>query len=102
MPLKTQDSLIQITFHFVTGQTESFNIVARADDSMTAQDLQQKIMRILDKPWCILNLPEQTICIKTAHVLKVEVKPCIRQLQGEGVFPDVRRVTAFARSVQQR
>jgi hypothetical protein len=97
--LDSQDSLREITFHFVNGQTESFNIV-RGDGSMTAQDLQQKIMRILDKTWFILHLPQQTICINTANILKVELKPPVHELRGEGVFSDARRVTALARSVQ--
>ncbi len=100
MALNSQDSLIQITFHFINGQTESFNVVQRGD-GMTPQDLQQKIMRILDKPWCVLHLPEHTICIKTANIVKLEVKPAAREVQGEGVFSDVRRVTALARSAQR-
>lgn len=101
MALNNQDSMIELTFHYVNGQTESFNIVHRADGAMTAQDFQQKIMRILEKPWCVMHLQQQTICIKTAHLLKVEVKPSVPQLQGEGVFSDVRRVTALARSTQR-
>ena len=100
MALNSQDSLTQITFHFINGQTESFNVVQRGD-GMTPQDLQQKIMRILDKPWCVLHLPEHTICIKTANIVKLEVKPAPREIQGEGVFADVRRVTALARSSQR-
>lgn len=101
MPLDSQDKLIEITFHYINGQTESFNVVVRADGSMTAQDLQQRIMRILEKPWCTLHLPQQTICIHTANILKVELKPPVHELQGEGVFSDVRRVTALARSTQR-
>ena len=100
MPLNSQDSLTQITFHLINGQTESFNVVQRGD-GMTPQELQQKIMRILDKPWCVLHLPEHTICIKTANILKLEVKPAAREIQGEGVFSDARRVTALARSAQR-
>ena len=101
MALSSQDSLTQITFHFINGQTESFNVVQRGDASTTPQELQQKIMRILDKPWCVLHLPEHTICIKTANILKLEVKPAPREIQGEGVFADVRRVTALSRSSQR-
>ena len=101
MALSSQDSLTQITCHFINGQSESFNVVQRGDASTTPQDLQQKIMRILDKPWCVLHLPEHTICIKTANILKLEVKPATREIQGEGVFSDARRVTALARSAQR-
>ena len=100
MALNNQDSLKEITFYFVNGQTESFNIVVRADGSLTAQDLQQKIMRILDKPWCTLHLPQQTILINTANILKV-LKPPVTEIQGESVFSDVRRVTALARSASR-
>ncbi len=101
MAINSQDSLTQVTFHFVNGQTESFNVLQRRDGSVTPQVLQQEIAQLLDKPWCILQLPEQTVCINTANVLKVEMKPSLRELQGEGVFSDVRRVTALSRSVQR-
>ncbi len=101
MAINSQDSLTQVTFHFVNGQTESFNVLQRRDGSVTPQVLQQEIAQLLDKPWCILHLPEQTVCINTANVLKVEMKPSLRELQGEGVFSDVRRVTALSRSVQR-
>ena len=101
MGLNSQDSLKELTFYFAGGQTESFNIVVRADGSLTAQDLQQKIMRILDKPWCTLHLPQQTILINTANILKVELKPPVTEIQGESVFSDVRRVTALARSANR-
>lgn len=98
MSMNTQENLTQVTFHFVNGQTESFNVRQGRDGSMTLQDIQQEIVQCLGKPWCILHLPEQTTCINSANVLKVEVKPCLSELQGEGVFPDVRRVTALSRS----
>lgn len=101
MAMNSQDSLTQVTFHFVNGQTESFNVLQRGDGSVTPQVLQQEIAQLLDKPWCILHLPEQTVCINTANVLKVEMKPSLRELQVEGVFSDVRRVTALSRSVQR-
>ena len=99
--MNSQDRLTQVTFHYTNGQTESFNVLQRGDGSATPQALQQEIAQLLDKPWCVLHLPEQTICINTANVLKVEVKPSLRELQGEGVFSDVRRVTALSRSAQR-
>ncbi len=96
--MHTQDSLTQLTFHFVNGQTESFNILQLADDSMTPLELQQEIRHLLDKPWWILHLPDQTVCIKIANVVKVEVKPSVPELQGEGVFSNARRVTALTRT----
>lgn len=90
----------QLTFHFVNGLTESFNITQLGDDSTTLE-LQQEIRHLLDKPWWILHLPDQTICIKTANVLKVEIKPAVPEIQGEGVFSNARRVTALTRSAMR-
>lgn len=90
-----QDSFTQIIFHYTNGQTESFNVLWQGDDSMTPQDTQQKLSQFLDKHWCILHLPEQTVCINTANILKVEMKPPLREVKGQGVFSDVRRVTAL-------
>lgn len=101
MAMNSQDSLTQLTFHFINGQAESFNVLQQGEGLVTPQNLQQEIAQLLDKPWCILHLPEQTICINTANVLKVEMKPSLSELQGEGVFSDVRRVTALSRSGQR-
>ncbi len=103
MTTNNQDGLLQITFHFVNGQTECFNVnvLQEGDSSLTLPEFQNHILQHLDKPWCILHLPEQTIGIKTANVLKVEIKPALRELKGAGVFFDVRRVTALSRSVQR-
>lgn len=95
-----QNSLIQITFHYTNGQTESFNVL-QPEGTVSSQVLQQQMLQLLDKPWCVLHLPEQTICLNTTNVLKVEMKPPMREVQGAGVFSDVRRVTALSRSAQR-
>lgn len=99
--MHNQDNLTQLTFHYTNGQTESFNLLHLTDGSVTALELQQEIRHLLDKPWWIFHLPEQTICIKTANILKVEIKPPLTELQGEGVFSDVRRVTALTRTAMR-
>ena len=97
--MNNQEGLIQITFHYINGQTESFNVLVQEDSTLTHQELQQRILKYIEKPWCIFQLPEQTVCVKTDNVLKVEVKPAMRELHGEGVFSDARRVTTLSRSV---
>lgn len=101
MTTNSQGSLVQITFHFINGQSESYNILHQGEGSVTPQALQQEIIQLLDKPWCVLHLPEQSVCINTANVLKVEMKPAMREIQGKGIFSDVRRVTALSRSAQR-
>ncbi len=102
MTTNNQDGSAQITFHFVNGQAECFNVnvLQQGDNSLTLPKIQNHILQHLDKPWCILHLPEQIISIKTANVLKVEMKPALGEIKGAGVFSDV-RVTALSRSVQR-
>ena len=99
--MSSQNGMLQIVFHYTNGQTEAFNVLIEEDSSLTPFELQQRILKHLDKPWCILQLPEQTVCVKTDNVLKVEFKPAMLELHGEGVFSDVRRVTSLSRSVQR-
>lgn len=99
--MNNQHNLTQITFHYANGQSESFNLLQSGDNSLDLQALQQEITQLLNQPWCVLHLPEQTICVNTANVLKVEMKPPLWEMQGAGVFNDVRRVTALSRSTQR-
>lgn len=100
--MNNHEGFLQITFHYTNGQTEAFNILLHEDNSLTAHELQQRILKHIEKPWCILHLPEHTICVNTENLLKVEMKPAMREFHGEGVFSDVRRVTALSRSNVQR
>lgn len=96
--MQSQPLNAQITFYYVNGETESFSISESADTELLQQEFQQEFRRFLEKPWWILHLPEQTVCINTANILKVELKPAIEQIQGEGVFSNAQRVTALKRS----
>ncbi|MBV9387654.1 MAG: hypothetical protein JOZ78_14635 [Chroococcidiopsidaceae cyanobacterium CP_BM_ER_R8_30] len=99
--MNSQENLTQLTFHFVNGQTESFNVLRVPNAAVTEAEFHQEIRQLLEKPWWILHLPEQTVCIQTANVVKIEVRPPVPKIQGEGVFSDARRVTALTRSVMR-
>jgi hypothetical protein len=94
----TQDSTdyTYLTFHYLNGQTEAFMIPNGLDDT-TQQDLRIEVRHILQKDWWLINLDEQTVMINIANVVKVEVKPALSQLQGEGIFANAERVTALHR-----
>lgn len=89
--------ITQITFHYLNGQSETFNLYEPIEDS-TAQGLQLEVRHLLQRDWWILHLQEQTVMVNIANVTKVEVKPSLTHLQGEGIFSDVERVTALNRS----
>lgn len=93
-----QDTCTQFTFHYMNGQSETFNVFEHQEEDHTAQGLQLEMRRFLEKDWWILNLPEQTVMINVGNVVKVEVRPAMMQLHGEGVFTNAERVTALNRS----
>ncbi|NEQ26790.1 MAG: hypothetical protein F6K28_48740 [Microcoleus sp. SIO2G3] len=88
----------QITFHYINGQSESFNVSAPIEDDGTAATLQLEVRHILKKDWWILHLTEQTVFVNIENVVKIEVKPSMPNLRGEDVFTQVERVTAMNRS----
>ncbi|QYO64083.1 hypothetical protein [Leptolyngbya sp. 7M] len=95
--MHSQSDYTQLTFYYLNGQTESFMIPAALEDE-TRQDMRIEVRHILQKDWWILNLDEQTVMVNIANVVKVEVKPSLTQLQGEGIFSNAERVTALNRS----
>lgn len=88
----------QITFYYINGQSESFNVFEQPEEDTTTQGIQLEMRRLLEKDWWILNLPEQTVMINVDNVVKVEVRPVLTQLHGEGVFNNAERVTALNRT----
>ena len=93
-----EGNFLQITFFYTNGETETFNIYDPVEAGLLEQELQQEFRRFLEKHWWILHLPDQTVCINTANILKLEIKPSINRIQGDGVFSTVERVTALTRS----
>jgi hypothetical protein len=88
----------QITFHYLNGETETFNVYDPVEAQTLQQELQQEFRRFLEKHWWILHLGDQTVCINTTNILRIEIKPPINRIQGEGIFSNAERVTALKRS----
>jgi hypothetical protein len=91
-----QTSNTHLTFYYENGQTETLSI------PIAASDLGQQLQQMLNQPWLTFNLAEQTVMISTQKVVKVEIKPALTQLQGEGVFSNTQRVTALQRGAAGR
>lgn len=94
----SQENFTQLIFHYVNGTSEAFNIYEPTDAAVTRQEQLQEVRRFLDQRWWVLHLPEETVCINVESVMKVEIKPAIHQLHGEGVFSNVQRMTPLNRS----
>jgi hypothetical protein len=93
----SQTGVTQLTFYYLDGHTESFNISNPEEAGGTQQEIRQQLHRLFDSSWWVLHLADQTVCINTTNVVKVEVKPSIPYLQGENVFPNAERLTALTR-----
>lgn len=98
-PMSNPDSLYtQLTFYYINGQSESFNLYAPIEDDGTQQTTQLEIRHLLKKDWWIVHLAEQSIFINVDNVIKMEMKPTMLQIQGEDVFSNAERVTALNRA----
>ncbi len=86
-----QNRVTEVTFYYVDGAHESFTI------PIAPTTFEQQLPQLLQKPWLTFHLLDQSVLISTARIMKIEVKPSLSQLQGEGVFFDCQRVTALSR-----
>ncbi|HEY9635775.1 MAG TPA: hypothetical protein V6D14_20385 [Coleofasciculaceae cyanobacterium] len=92
--MSNEDSYTEVAFHYVNGETESFDV------PITPEAFQQQLPDLLSQPWLTLHLFDRTVLIFTAQVIKVEVKPPLSEIQGQGVFQDAQRVTPLTHGVK--
>ncbi|MEQ9481228.1 hypothetical protein [Coleofasciculus sp. F4-SAH-05] len=92
--MQSQDSFTQITFHYINGETESFDI------PVTPEAFGEQLANFLSQPLLTLHLFDQTVTILTAQIVKIEITPQLFQLEGDGVFFDCQRVTALSRAAK--
>ncbi|MBD2126573.1 hypothetical protein NDI39_05395 [Microcoleus sp. ZQ-A2] len=85
--MQSADTFTQLTFHYQSGETESFDIPG------TPEAFQMQLQGLLNQDWLTLHLFDSTVVIHTAQVVKIEVKPPLLEIQGNGVLTDVQRVT---------
>lgn len=94
--MQSQNSFTEVTFHYVSGEIESFDI------PITLEAFQQQLQYLYSQGWLTLHLFDRTVLIYAAQIVKVEVKPPLLEIQGEGVFTDVQRVTALTHGAKVR
>jgi len=85
----------QLTFHFTNGQSESFIIGGLIYGD--GQDVRREVRRFLQDDWWIIKLAGETVFINAKNVLKVELKPPIPSIEGEGVIDNAARVTPLTK-----
>ena len=87
-----QESSTEVTFYYLNGHTETFNL------SINAQQFQVQLQQLLKQPWITFHLIDQTVCVCTEKVMKIEIKPPLNQMQGELVFANSQRITPLQRN----
>jgi hypothetical protein len=77
---------LSMTFHFVNGQSRTFDLSSRVERDSTRSDNRQVIRRFLKENWWVIQTGERTVFINAANVLTVEVNPPMPMLEGEGIL----------------
>ena len=77
---------LSMTFHFVNGQSRTFDISSPVERDSTRSDNRQVIRRFLKENWWVIQTVERTVFINAANVLIVEVNPPMPTLEGEGIL----------------
>jgi len=65
-------------------------------------ELVQQLPQLVEQSWLTFHLIDQTVMINMAKVDKVELKPPVPELQGQGIFLNSQRVTALHRGATGR
>ncbi|CAC5340882.1 MULTISPECIES: hypothetical protein [Planktothrix] len=86
----------QITFYYDNGHEESFSV------PIPPVELVQQLPELLHQAWLTFHLIDQTVMVNMAKVDKVELKPPVPELQGQGIFLNSQRVTALHRGAVGR
>ncbi|MCY7386204.1 MAG: hypothetical protein LH628_27290 [Microcoleus sp. CAN_BIN18] len=94
--IQDKENTTQVTFHYVEGHTETFTI------PIPAAEFQEEVLHLLNQPWLTFHLVDQTVLICTSRLVKVEIKPPIPELQGQGIFPNSMRVSTMQRAAAGR
>lgn len=87
------DYCTEITVHFLDGRNESYTVYDSA--ASDHQGFPARVQEMLERNWWILHLEDQTVFLNLSNVIKIEARPGLPQLQGEGVLNHVDRATAL-------
>lgn len=85
----------QVTFHYTDGQSETFNVPLSPDQ------FYQQLDAAGSQNWLVLQLYDQSVTIRMQQLVKVEIKPAVPDLQGQGIFSNAERMTALKRGAMR-
>lgn len=79
----------QVTFYYEDGHEEAFSL------PLPATELAQQLSQLFSHLWVTFHLADQTVMINMAKVEKIEFKPPIADIIGDGVIHNVQRITTL-------
>jgi len=81
----------QVTFHLQNGEQEAFSL------PMTPEMFLKQFQISIEAPLLVFQLFDQTICIKTESIIKLDIEPPCSGVTGSFLFANAERVTAMTR-----
>ncbi|NER37165.1 MAG: hypothetical protein F6J93_24895 [Oscillatoria sp. SIO1A7] len=93
---KMTQNVTEVTLYYADGQEETFKL------PLTTQEFQAQLGKMLQRPWLVFQLPDQTIIVSSANVVKIDIKPPLPPLKGDGIFPNCERITSMQRGTRGR
>lgn len=89
--IQTQPNVTELTFYYDNGQVETFKV------PVSPQTIQSQLNNMFTQPLLTFHLIDQTVIIYTGKIMKVEIKPALSGLSGEGIFNNSERIMALQR-----
>ena len=93
---KASQNITEVTLYYADGQEETFKL------PLATQQFQAQLGKMLQRPWLVFQLMDQTIIVSSANVVKMDIKPPLPPLQGDGIFPNCERITSLQRGARGR
>lgn len=81
----------QVTFHLQNGEQEAFCL------PMAPEMFLKQLQISIEAPLLVFQLFDQTICIKTESIIKLDIEPPCSGITGSYFFANAERVTAMTR-----
>ncbi len=83
--------VFQLVIYYANGSAETYAL----QDVAPTHPLRSALLRQLQQPWLLLDLPDETVLINTSQVTHLEVRPATANDGVSGIPAE--RVTALSR-----
>jgi hypothetical protein len=89
--MSTQNTTL-VTLHLANGEQEAFSLPISSDTFF------QQLQMAQEAPYLVFQLFDQTVCIQTNRIVKIDLEPPCQAVKGTFLFGGAERFTAMSRS----